>query len=243
MKKQIKVIQVDSSEAIVDSMKLCVAMAMSEWEQDLLTAELPKREDYQTETEYQEEIKAYMTDAVDQIKDLKRQVFCSVLESYNEFLTAKYDQDTNIKNENSKCIEYIGDSLSDMKRAGIITLVLTLILPSALPIIIVLNGTRIGLDALTSKIMGRKIESNNQIQEEIKKIQIPFYEFTDTLRTDYHQSNHELDELREKALKGENVLGKLMEIVNPERVQLPHVEQRVIELEDAPKEYIKKDNQ
>lgn len=47
-----------------------------------------------------------------------------------------------------------------------------------------------------------------------------FYEYIDILRTDYHKSNKELDELKRRAMNGENIMPELFEIVSPERVGL-----------------------
>ena len=66
----------------------------------------------------------------------------------------------------------------------------------------------------------RELEKIDILKKKILLNQDIFYEYIDTLRTDYHKSNKELDELRRRAINGENIMPKLLEILNPKRIGL-----------------------
>jgi len=248
MKQQIKIINVDTSDALVGTMKLCVASAMTEWEQNLLEQELPKREDYESNEEYEQDRKQLMIDLVDEVQKLKKQVFVSVLDSYNDLLSAKYEIENNVRESNQSCIDLINQSRRDIKNAGIVTLLLTIVFPQSLPFLLILNIPRVGLDVLATKASIRRINLNQLALENIKGIQYPMYDLTCDLRSDYHESNRRLKELRDKAVNGENIIGDLLELVNPERVHLKRVEKQELlflglEEKEKPNQFIKKDNQ
>lgn len=248
MEKPVKIIQIDSMDGMVSMMKYAVAASMTDWEKSILELEIPKREDFTTEEEYQVEIRQYMVDLVDEVKEIKGEVFKSVLDSYNNYLSSKYEIESTIKKQNEQCVNMYINATADMKRAGILTVVLTLFVPQALPILLVLDIPRVGIDLLARGVSKKKMKMNEIQKELFSQIQIPFFDFTCDLRSDYHKSNKELDELRKKALNGENVIGNLLEIVNPERVNLKRVESsellpfvEVVE-EEQQKQLTKKDN-
>ena len=68
--------------------------------------------------------------------------------------------------------------------------------------------------------MERQISKNDAAFATLTQVQIPFYEFVSLLRDDYHKSNKELKELRERASRGENIIGPILEMVRPERLSL-----------------------
>jgi len=240
-----KIIIVEGGNQMVEMLKTITSAEMTGMEQLLLQVELPQREEYETEEEYKEDYKQFMLDMIDTIKDAKKGIFCNVLDAYNEFLYSKNDMDNRINTQNRESIEMMETAGRDIRNTGIATVVLSILLPSAIPIILVFSVTRASLDFLQSVFNTKRMLRNEQIREEMKNIQIPFFEFTCDLRSDYHKSNHELDALKEKALNGENIMGELIQIVSPERVSLQRVEGlNLLEMdeEEKPKQLIKKDN-
>lgn len=205
----------------VDMLKSMVSSMYVEWTDDLLETELPKEEDFASKEEYEKACKEFMVDLVDQAKEYKGDIFKGVLESYNAFLTASHSFDTEAKQRCEHAIDQIAKATSDMKRTGIMVLVLSLIFPQAIPFLILFNGPRILIDARAKKRLELSLSQTNMQKSQMDSIQDPLFWFTDSLRTDYHASNKELDELRKRALNGENVISELMEIMSPERLSLP----------------------
>ena len=215
------IVQIIVGASPVDMLKSMVSSLYVEWLDDLLEVEMPQESDYASKEEYEKSCKEFMADLVDQAKEYKGDIFKGVLESYNEFLTHKHAFDAEAKDKNARAEQKIASATSDMKNTGIMVLFLSLLFPQAFPIITLINGPRILLDARERKQQIANLEQIRMTAEQIKRVQDPLYWFTDSLRTDYHKSNKELEELRERALNGENVIQNLMELMSPERIGLP----------------------
>lgn len=116
--------------------------------------------------------------------------------------------------------EMIDHSNNDIKRAGMIAFYLSLLFPAIIPITLLANVPRVGFDLLQKRNCKRELEKIDILKKKILLNQDIFYEYIDTLRTDYHKSNKELDKLRRRAMNGENIMPKLLEILNPKRIGL-----------------------
>ena len=97
---------------------------------------------------------------------------------------------------------------------------LSLLFPAIIPITLLATVPRVGFDLLRKKKCKNEIERIDMLKKEILLNQDIFYEYIDTLRTDYHKSNKKLDELKRRAMNGENIMPELFEILNPKRIGL-----------------------
>lgn len=242
-------IQITVGDNAVDMLKSIVSSLYMEWLDDLLELELPQEVDFDSKEEYDKACKELMLDLVAQAKEYKGDIFRGVLESYNNFLTNKHTFDSQSKVSEEEALKAIARATADMKGTGFLVLFLTLLFPTALPYLILFNGPRIMLDAKERKNHEATLENTKIVREQIKSIQDPLYWFTDSLRTDYHKSNQELEELRVKAENGENVIPRLMELMSPERLSLSR--ENVLkelefiipdEIKEEEKQYIKKED-
>ena len=230
------------TEAVVDMLKVMTATQLTQME-GLLKCDIePKREDFATEEEYQIEKKLFNMEMIESIEEVKRKLFEDILDSYNEYLHLKYTTEEEFKKQNEESAAYIIQSSNDIKNTGIVSLLTTFMFPHAFPVIAALGLSRIGFDSLQSKINYNRIIRNNNTLQEINLIQDPLYDFTCTLRTDYHQSKNKFKELKERAANGETILPELIEMVNPEKVKLERVKGATVfidTLETEPKQLTK----
>ncbi len=217
------IIEVDSDN-IVEVLKMQTSLVLSTYYEKLKRDIKPSREDYTSEEEYQIVSRMQELELIDQVKEIKHLVFSNILNMYNEFIIEKNGFDFTSKKQNEESIQIINYTNSDIKRAGIITIGVTILLPIIAPIVIVFNIPRIGIDLIENKYHSKRLYNNIMIDEELKKVQDPFYELVDTLRSDYHKSNKELKQLEDKALHGVDISTELIEFLDPERVNLERIE-------------------
>lgn len=220
MEQPVKVIELTCGNDATKMLKAMVSSLYVEWLDDLMEVDLPQDVDFDSKEEYEKACKEFMIDLVDQAKEYKEDIFRNVLASYNQFLSSKHDFETYAQKQDAESIEGIEKMTLDMKSVGMVSLFLTFILPQSLPYIILLNGPRIGLDVMSRKRFEKNLEQTRIAREQMKSIQDPMFWFTDQLRTDYHKSNQEFKELRERASNGENIIEKLTEMMSPERLAL-----------------------
>ncbi len=218
--EEYNIIEVNDPTGAVNVLKMQASATLSSYYELLKEASLPKREDYNSEEEYQVVLRMQELELIAEIKDIKHAVFDSILHSYNDFITEKNMFEAQAKRENKESIEIIPEASKDMKITLAITIGGSVLLPIAAPILLVLNVPRIGVDVLTSKYHKTRLMHNLFMEEQFKRIQDPFYELVDTLRSDYHLSNKELKELEEKAINGENISNELLKYLDPRRVNL-----------------------
>jgi len=198
-----------------------------------------EREDYETEEEYQIMHRINELELLDEIKEIKHAIFSGLLDTYNDLVMDSNMFRSKVSSDRRESEEMIDLASYDMKKAGIITIGGSLLLPIIAPLLIIFNGPRIGLDCLTKKYHSERLEYNEKLLKEIKEIQDPFYEFINTLRTDYHRSNEELKELEKRALNGEDISNLLIEYINPERIGLERIDLKEFPFDEELK-YIKR---
>ena len=226
---------IDKLEIIVKLLKIKTAAQLTQIESILKCDIEPKREDCITEEEYLAKMKSFNIEMINSVEQLKKRLFNDVLDSYNNYLQMKYTAEKELKKQNEASAAYILYSGKDIKNSGIASLVTTLLIPSAFPIIAAIGLTRISFDTLQAKINLNRINKNNDALQKIKLVQDPFYEFTCTLRTDYHESKKKFEELKERANNGETIIPELIEMVNPEKVALERTQGAVVFVEKGEK--------
>jgi hypothetical protein len=244
MGEKITIVNIEGGDQPVEELKLVVASLMTQWEDSIIESEIPQDIDFDSKQEYEEAVKEYQLELLDEIKKAKHDIFASVLESYNQLLAAKYKRESVVKDQDRRSQDLIDKANSDIKSASLVTLGLSLFIPAAMPYLLLFNLPRIGTDIYLIKYHQKRISSNRVLDEQIKKIQDPMFEFMDTLRDDYHASNKELKELKEKAENGENIMAPLLEMIKPERVHLQRsdfLKQIQVEMDES-KELVKRDN-
>ena len=229
MNNEKTIIEVDSIEQVVDIIKLSISKTMRDAYETLLTVEPPKEEDFASFIEYKMAYQDFMVKMVEGIKDFKQDCFKGLLSSYNNFLTNKLEMNQIRNQEYLECIERMDGAKSDIKRTAMVGVGLTLLFPKYFPIIVVVNLSRIGIDAIVKSTSNYRIYKNQILTEQMNKIQLPFYELTNQLREDYHESNKELMEIKQRALEGKNIIGQLLPLVSLERLSLPNPDDFLLE--------------
>ena len=237
--EEFNVIEINNPTQVVDILKTEVSLILSNMYEEAKENISIKREDYETEEEYQVMLCINELKLLDEIKEVKHNIFSGLLDSYNDLVIDSNIFRSKVASDKRESEEMIDLASYDMKKAGIITVGGSILLPMIAPLLIAFNGPRIGLDFLTKKYHSSRLESNELLLGEIRKIQDPFYEFINTLRTDYHRSNEELKELEERVLNGEDVSKLLIEYINPERIGLEKINLMALPFEEELK-YIKR---
>ena len=245
MEEEMLAVPSTASIEIIEELKEMLSNEMEGWKEDLLAIPMPRRENFRTEEDYNKALQFVMISSINAVQKLKRSTFKDVLETYNSFLTEKQEWNLIINKTYPNGQEMIKTLYRRNKTMGVLMLISTLLSPSLLPIILAFYVSYL----LGGKYLAGKLNDNCQnllaAKEEINRFQRVFYDVVFDLRNDYHRSNEELDQLRERALKGENIMQELIEIINPERISLPPVQKEPVALleEDKPKTFAKqKDN-
>lgn len=225
---QVQVIEVNDPSQITEVLKIEISKVLSESSKELIES-LPKREDYNTESEYDLIKRMAMIEIVDKTKELKHEIFKEILDNYNTLLgeIIKFKNISEIENKNLELMDEYLDQRA--KRTLIISLGISLLFPSIIPIVILVDIPQIGSNRLLKKHCKTKLENNKTIKNTMEQVRSPLYELTDTLRTDYHRSNEELKELEHKAIIGEDISENIKEILNPERIGLKRIENPIKE--------------
>lgn len=217
MDKSITITLIDNP---VESIKLVTSIIMSQWTSAIIEEGFPKETEFSSKEEYELALKEYMLKLVEEVKESKHEIFTSILECYNQILSKKGEVAEVFKEQEIQSQLTIERANYDMKSAGIVTIGLGLLVPNFLPIAVAINVPRVLGDIFLKKFHLQRMQNNREVSKGISSIQEPLYWFTDQLRTDYHESNKKLEELKRRALKGENVIDELLEIMNPERLHL-----------------------
>ena len=204
----------------LEAIKLSNALELSFYKDEVLYQDIPNREDYESLEDFNKANIQFMVNKVDEIKNIKHTTFVSTLKAYNDILNDVYKIKRCDFEEGRLFNEMIDYSNNDIKRAGMIAFYLSLLFPAIIPITLLVSVPRVGFDLLQKRNCKRELEKIDILKKKILLNQDIFYEYIDTLRTDYHKSNKELDELRRRAINGENIMPKLLEILNPKRIGL-----------------------
>ena len=223
--EMIKRIKIDNPDEIVNELKKQASGSLKMFSEGIIREKLPKRIDYDSYEDYQIERTTVLMKLLSEVEELKRLIFVSELNAYNNFLRSFNEFKHYAKMQNNNFIESIEKVTGDMISAGIVTIALTVIFPYTTPIVLFFNIPRIGMDAFTRKINKMRINDNIELEKKLKNLQEPLYEFTDTLRTDYHRSKKEIKELRERLKEGEDITEELIKIASPKRIGLDIVEE------------------
>lgn len=177
---------------------------------------------------------------INQIEFIKKILFEEILQTYNEFLITKNLLELYINKENNKRNNVIELSDYDIKEKGIVTITASLLLPMVAPIVISIAVPVIGLDYYLKIINQKMLELNEAILKEYQRVHKELSQFENTLRTDYHSTKKRLEDLKEKALMGEEITNDLLEIVNPESIGLNKISFDITSLEIDAIQYQKK---
>ena len=160
---------------------------------------------------------------IEYIKMIKDSIMQDVTNYYNNFLDKKFTWGKILKEEQDKR-KLVGEATDfDMKKTGIITAASSIIVPPLAPLALAIGLPIIGLDSRLKKTSEQVSEISGMILEEYEKTAQRFYDFICDIREDFHKSNTELDELKNRALTGEDITGDLLRITNPERVGLKRI--------------------
>ena len=207
-------------DCFLEGIKLSNALELSFYKDEILCLDIPNREDYESLEEYNKANIEFMINKVDEIKDIKHTIFVSALKTYDDILNDVYTIKKCDSEERSLLNEMIDFSNKDVKRAGMIAFYLSLLFPAIIPITLLASVPRVCFDLLQKKKCKNELERIDILKKKILLNQDIFYEYIDTLRTDYHKSNKKLDELKRRAMNGENIMPELFEILNPKRIGL-----------------------
>ena len=243
MEENMQVIEVNNGEELVAALKNITSTILSESYETLKQGVLPKKEDFATIEEYKLAYNEASLELINEIESIKKSVFTSVLDIYNNFLSEKAETERLYKLQKEESYKLIEYTSHHMKRLCIFTVGESLILPAYTPLFIIINSSRVVLDYAVKKKNERILEISDVLIKEYKNLQYPLYEFLDTLRSDYHKSKRELEEIKTKSLEGKEIEKDLLPIINPKRINLPIIESESIPTEhqeDKPIQFINK---
>lgn len=199
------------------------SLSYSRIQDSILSSKVPNRDDYDSDEEFKKTSINFMIDWIDQVRQVKKEVFISTLDIYNGIL----GKSNNFNFTSSKNIERFNTEIErcngSIKRRGIVSLVLAFMLPLTLPYNVLINGSQIAADMIQKKRFEKEMSNINVEKNQLREIIDDIYPLVSDLRDDFHNSNRRLDELKRKALKGENIMGELLEICSPERIGLQRI--------------------
>ena len=219
MKDELDIIEIENPDLFICLIKDQATTIMSHAYNELDRI-IHEPEEDRTPEEFEVIKRKLMLDLIDEVKSIKHNLFKNTLDSYNDMIIemnrfkARF-QDEQRESELMK--EYINGS---MKRTIIISAGVSILLPGLIPLVLIYDIPKLGFDSVIKKYHNNRIENNKMTNEIFETIQDPFFEFMDTLRTDYHHSNKVFKELEERACNGEDIINDLKELMNPERVGL-----------------------
>ena len=187
-----------------------------------------------TETDALEQITT-MLDSLEYVFEKKREIFELMVEKYSDFLSQKNnlsETHKEIRTDNEKAIERYQ---KDQGRTLIASGVIFLLLPAYIPVIAAFGVARIVGDKLGVKYHSGLMKKSDHYWSLLEDVQDELYAFTCHVREDYHNSKDDYDPLKEKVLKGENILPVLLSQLSPERY---HLEKETEELKEEKEEKV-----
>lgn len=208
MEKEIRIVDKEVLEDIINTVKTSTDYFLAEQRLKLIIDSMEKRS---------------IEDNLQLIKEtekIKEEIFLGCLDCYNAFLKDKNLISSFSSKEISQHKMTIEIINHDMKKTGIITVGVTLLLPKLAPIALVISLPLLGLDSLGKKISKEIVDLLEKVKEYYESSQKEFFELIDNMRTDYHQSKKEFKELKQKAKAGEEIIDDLLKMLQPERIGL-----------------------
>ena len=197
----------------------------------------PNREDYESEAEYKKAFNDYLMKLVEYVSKIKHDVFCDVLDSYNNSITVE----GNLENDTKELFEMIKRNINyfngNIRRGIISTVICSLLFPiNMMPIFI---GLGLGRYVVNKSKIKRSMMVTTAQKEMLKQFSDDknnMYLLQDTLRTDFHKRKEELDELKRLILSGkvneENkdiFIERLKELINPEGYEIGNYDKEFYE--------------
>ena len=240
MNEEIEVINLEDPSQTVDLIKVFISQALEECEEEFLNLEVKDQSDFETEEEYLEYFKDLQNQLIDDIEEIKLSIFQTVLYSYNKFVGEKNLLELDALNAKKESEEMINFTSRDIKRATISSIGISLIFPSFIPAVFIINFPRLWANFHVNEYHIGRMEAYEDAKERFKEIQLPYYELMDTIRTDYHKSKKELEELRKNVEDGENIIPYLFSQIGPERLSINRYDLSNLEFDiEEPKELTK----
>ena len=240
MNNEIEVINLDDPSQTVDLIKMFISRALEGCEEDFLNIEVKDELDFKTEEEYKEYFKNLQLQLIEDVEEIKLSIFQTVLYSYNKFVGEKNLFELDALNAQKESEEMIDFTSRDIKRATITSIGISLIFPSFIPAVFIINFPRLWADFQANEFHIGRMQAYADAQEKFKELQLPFFDLMDTIRTDYHKSKKELKELRRYAIEGENIIPYLFSQIGPERLSINRYDLETLEFDiEEPKELVK----
>ena len=195
---------------------------------EILQKPQPKKEDYATEEEYQGAVKSFMLDTLEYVSLCKKASFVLILDRYNHFLGTIHNLEEMKKKAEKDHIQEIERLSKDQSRTFFASAIASLLFPAGFPLYLTYMFAKIGYNRVKINKQITTFANEEALYRMTKEMQNELYDFVCTLRSDYHATNHELKELKERAEKGENIMPQLLEIISPERVGLERIDPRFL---------------
>jgi len=231
----------------IDFIKLKMASLFESKQEELRSYEPPKRQESQTEEEYQKAYKDFMLEQIEYITNLKHLNFASYLEKYNAFLSAKREAIEVFDRNKQKELEEIQKKLTQKKVNFWTSALLSLVFPQGIITFAVLGVGRNIIYNRTIKSDTEDIVKIEIAKEALEKTHTGIYDLCCDLRADYHKSKKECEELKKRALAGEDIIEDLVKMMSPERISLQSPKKMQQEMEEKEKQkvlvYQKKSNE
>ena len=225
MQEKVKV-QVVLPEDYAKALRLDAAKFLTSKYDELLQKKIPVREDYATDEEFKKAQQNFMLESIEFVSVNKHAAFSLTLNQYNELLVLLNEYEDKKKGHDKTHIAEMENCYKRNRRTFIATIAATLIYPVGLPAYLVIGAARNGMNNMQANYHRRSMIAEDGICQVLVDFRNNMFDLTDIMRTDFHQSKRELEELRERAKKGENIMPILLEMISPEKLSLPRVEEQ-----------------
>lgn len=245
MSEAIQFIELDDSEDSLKMMKTMITAMMKEWQNQVITLDTPKREEYTSDEEFKKEYNKFMLETIEDIRGVKFSIFKNVNDINNNFIQLKRNALASFEKEKMEREQVIKGAKRDIVVSTIAVTGLSLIFKDALPYLLILNIPRVGIGLYAIRKNKNRIEINMGVEKKLDELEPELNMMTCDFREDYHRTEEELDDLKIKLLEGKDIKEGLINLFDPKRVGLtPLTEEefKKIPFEEKPKEY-KKENQ
>lgn len=245
MSEAIQFIQLDDNEDSLKMMKMMVAAMMKEWQNQVITLDTPKEEEYTSIEEYKKAYNDFMLETINDIKGVKYSIFNNINTINNNFLELIRKTQRAFEQEKIRREQVIRGAKRDIAISAVAATGLSMIFPGALPYLLIINIPKVGIEIYAIRKNKNRIEVNMGVEKRLSELETDLNFLTCDLREDYHKTEKELEELKIQLLEGKDIKEGLINLFDPKRVGLtPLTEEefKQIPFEEKPKEY-KKENQ
>lgn len=212
----------------VGMMKTSLSMTSSNLYDEILNSKLPVREDFESDEEFKKANIQFMCSAIDKVREFKYDMFTKCNDEYGEMLSEKNSFSSKTSDRVDKLNSIMSECAGNVVKSGMFSILTSLLLipfaPIGIPVVMVYNGYKIAKNLRMGNDAVRELSFIKFEDDSLKALCDNFYDIVSNFRSDWYNTNRELDLLKNRALKGENIMSELLEICHPTRAGLNYID-------------------